>query len=263
MKIQDVKTSKGITGGILILLIGLVVFTTALAGSITGFSIFSNRDNQVTGQQIDGIAPSCTTNAQCPSTQYCRASTSYGGARCALRRTNGLSCTVSDQCSSNVCNNGRCASLPTTPTTTSPVFNGKSCYEVSLLTHRGVAQIPTLSPPNSYYYFNPTSTPESVCRAIGTTPPTLTIGQYSCTSVSNEVTQNYYQSTDRSCTIHQLNTTTSVPEAGVDPNNICSRPLNSPFTSFLCSSSVGSTVAEPIAGDTNTVTRMASVLCCR
>ncbi|MFA4887127.1 MAG: hypothetical protein WC595_02860 [Candidatus Nanoarchaeia archaeon] len=43
MKIQDVKTSKGITGGVLILLIGLVVFTTALAGSITGFSIFTGK----------------------------------------------------------------------------------------------------------------------------------------------------------------------------------------------------------------------------
>lgn len=35
----------------LIALIGIVVFTTALAGSLTGFSLFTNKDNQLSGAQ--------------------------------------------------------------------------------------------------------------------------------------------------------------------------------------------------------------------
>ncbi|MFA4887659.1 MAG: dickkopf-related protein [Candidatus Nanoarchaeia archaeon] len=146
VKKSEKVSSNYYTKVALIALIGIVVFTTALAGSLTGFSIFTNNDNQLTGQQINQIAPGCTTNAQCPPTQYCGASSNYGGARCFPKRTNGLSCTTSNQCSSNVCSNGRCAS----PTTTSPVS----------------ATTPTTTPPLSTppMLGSPLSTTKLFCR---------------------------------------------------------------------------------------------------
>src|SRR3989344_3265404 len=105
MKIQDVKTSKGITGGILILLIGLVVFATALAGSITGFSIFSNSlstSDSITGAQT--ARPTvCRTDSQCLTGQFCYPPNTNG--RCLnTNQAAETSCVTNRQCASNTCN---------------------------------------------------------------------------------------------------------------------------------------------------------------
>jgi len=257
MKVKDIKTSKGITGGVLILLIGLVAFTTALAGSITGFSIFSstNQDNQLTGQQINKIAPGCTTSAQCPPTQYCGVSNSYGGARCFPKRTNGLSCTASDQCSSNVCNNGRCASPPP-PTTTSPPYSPQPVCVTKKTENLNPVEL--------------NDTPIQLCaRTIDSQG-----NPYKLVNIYVDSFKRAYASTDLSCRVSQ-----GVIESGAEillPTNIYSSltaqfpaqpiasiPLSNAFQTSSCRSMLGGNFAEPLAGDHTTSTNIRSILCCK
>src|SRR3989344_4975724 len=76
---KEMKTSSSYYTKIaLIALIGIVVFTTALAGSITGFSIFTNNDNQLTGQQTRttfvGSTQSSTPSLSCLKDMTCESS---------------------------------------------------------------------------------------------------------------------------------------------------------------------------------------------
>ncbi len=65
-KESNFKTAE-VTAGVLILLIGVVVFTTALTGSLTGASLAS-ASNALTG---NAIGASCKSNLDCARTEVC------------------------------------------------------------------------------------------------------------------------------------------------------------------------------------------------
>ena len=105
-----------IASGVLILLIGLVVFTSALTGSITGNSIFTSFKS-IFSKSSPNIIPynpplksfgeACTTHAEC-STYYCNYATAYPDSsdikKCRnLDLPNGEPCVWDKDCSTGYC----------------------------------------------------------------------------------------------------------------------------------------------------------------
>ncbi len=110
----NLKTTD-LTAGILILLIGVVVFITALAGSLTGASLVS-ASNTVTGDSIKDVTgqqtllTSCTRDSQCGTNKICYIAPGVFSGNCVTSNLAlGSICPYGNrQCLSLMCSNKMC-----------------------------------------------------------------------------------------------------------------------------------------------------------
>jgi multidrug transporter EmrE-like cation transporter len=83
-------------------LAGDLIVTPYEIGNLSVSAVARNGDASANRMFSIVVLPQCTSDPNCTSAQYC------SGYRCENRLPDGSSCTVSDQCLSNLCANGMC-----------------------------------------------------------------------------------------------------------------------------------------------------------
>lgn len=234
-KESNFKTAE-VTAGVLILLIGVVVFTTALTGSLTGASLAS-ASNTLTGNSIKSvtgnflvIGASCYKDSDCASNFCYTADPAYPGKCVTTNLAIGSSCPYGNkQCNSQICRNGVCDLGSPRP----------------LCEERRV--------PND-------KTASQVCASIFDSSG----HPYACSTIFRDTTFVYYASTDRTCVREQLNNTISNPiGSGIAEGLSCESygyGLTAPRNREYCWSNSQS--AEPSFGDFKLYESLRT-LCCK